>query len=78
MSVKKVWPRLERIPKDNSAHFASWSLLTEKKKFNRVETWEQGYKTFYGRKLQIFVMMFVPGKPFQNSLLFVGKAKSLP
>jgi hypothetical protein len=33
----------------------------------------QCYKTFYVRNL-----VFVPGKPFQSSLLFVGKARSLP
>jgi hypothetical protein len=33
------------------------------------------YKTFYGRNLYIFVMrMFIPGKPFHHSLMFVGKA----
>jgi hypothetical protein len=36
----------------------------------------QCYKTFYGRKLHIFVInkAFAPGKTFQSSLTFVGKA----
>jgi hypothetical protein len=34
--------------------------------------WCQCYKTFYGRKL------FVPGKLFQPSLMFVGEARNLP
>jgi hypothetical protein len=39
----------------------------------------QCYKTFYVRNLRMFVIIFVPGKPFQPSLMFVGngKAKSL-
>ncbi len=38
-------------------------------------------KTFYGRNLWIILTsyrMFVPGKPFQPSLVFVGEARSLP
>ncbi len=35
------------------------------------------YNTFYGRNLQIFVV-FVHGKPFQPSLMFVGEVRSLP
>ncbi len=43
-------------------------------------TWGQTYKTFYGRNLQnsVKARVLVPGKPFQPSLMFVGKAKSLP
>jgi len=38
------------------------------------------YKTFYGCNLWIFVkkQVFVPVKPFQPSLMFVGVARSLP
>ncbi len=36
----------------------------------------QCYKTFYGRNLRIFV--FVPGKTFQPSLMFTGKAGAYP
>jgi hypothetical protein len=36
-------------------------------------------KTFYGRNLLMFVhKVFVPGKPFQLSLIFLGKGRSLP
>jgi hypothetical protein len=37
------------------------------------------YKTFYVRNLQMLVIsyMFVSGKSFQPSLMFVGKARSL-
>ncbi len=40
----------------------------------------QCYKTFYGRKLRIFVKAgaFAPGKPFQSSLLFADRVRSLP
>ncbi len=39
------------------------------------------YKTVNGRNLLIFVKktsVFVFGKPFQPSLMFVGEARSLP
>jgi hypothetical protein len=36
----------------------------------------QNYKGFYGRNLKARV--FVPDKPFQPSLMFVGKAWGLP
>ncbi len=38
----------------------------------------QYYKTFYSHTLGIFVVSqsVVPGKPFQPSLMFVGKARS--
>ncbi len=38
-------------------------------------------KLFYGRKLRLFIIsyiVFVPSKPFQPSLMFAGKARSLP
>ncbi len=40
----------------------------------------QCYKTFYGRKLRLFIISksVVPGKPFQPSLIFVGKDRGLP
>jgi len=43
------------------------------------ETWCQRDKTFYGRNLLIFVktLLFVPGKPFQASRMFVGKSRRL-
>ncbi len=34
------------------------------------------YKTFYGHNLRVFVC--VPGKPFQASLMFAGKAGTYP
>jgi hypothetical protein len=37
----------------------------------------QSYKTFYGRNLWIFVILFVLGKPFQLSLIILGKAWGL-
>ncbi len=47
-----------------------------KKVYVVVETWGKYYKTFYGRKLQIFIVGFVPGKPFQPSLMFAGKTRA--
>ncbi len=42
-------------------------------------------KTFYGRNLQVFVIQmskqvreFVPGKPFQPSLMLEGKTRACP
>jgi hypothetical protein len=34
---------------------------------------------FYGRKLRLLIlaMMFVPGKPFELSLMFSGKARRI-
>ncbi len=37
-------------------------------------TGEKCYKTFYGRNL----LMFIPGRPFQHSLMYVGKARNMP
>jgi len=39
-----------------------------------------GLKTFYARNLGVFVLKwcFFPDRPFQPSLMFVGKARSLP
>jgi hypothetical protein len=36
--------------------------------------WGLYYKTVYGRNLRIFLIVFFLGKPFQPSLMFVGKA----
>jgi hypothetical protein len=43
-------------------------------------SWGKCYKTFYGRNLRFFkyARQFLLGKPFQTSLIFVGKARSLP
>ncbi len=38
----------------------------------------QCYETFYVYDLRVKARVFIPGKPFQPSLMFVGKAKSLP
>ncbi len=35
-------------------------------------------KTFFSRNLRIFVVIFATGKPFQFSLMFMGKARGLP
>ncbi len=60
---------------NNTIHKA---LITFVKSFI-VQVKGQYYKTFYGHNLQIFVArVFVPVKPFQPSLLFVGKARGLP
>jgi hypothetical protein len=47
---------------------------------DRVLAWAQFYKTFYGRNLIIFLtyISVFRGRPFQFSLIFVGKARSLP
>jgi hypothetical protein len=40
----------------------------------------QFYKTFYGRKLRLFIItrVFVSGRPFQPSLMLGGKARVYP
>jgi hypothetical protein len=40
----------------------------------------QSYKTFYGRKLQIFekARVFAPGKPFHDSIMFASKIGAYP
>ncbi len=38
----------------------------------------QCVKTFYARNLQMFVIVFVTGKPFQPIYMFESKARSLP
>ncbi len=39
-------------------------------------SWDQFYKTIYGRNLQMFLInvVFFPGKPFQPSLMLATKA----
>ncbi len=65
----------ESAEQNNTIHKA---LITFVKKFY-VLVKGQSYETFYGRNLQIFVArVFVPGKPFQPCLMFVGKARGLP
>ncbi len=53
--------------------------VTEEKKFCGFETRGQCYKTRYVCKLRILVISqsVCPWQPFQTSLLFVGKARSL-
>jgi hypothetical protein len=52
----------------------------DRKKIFECSAWVQCYKPFYVCKLRMFVKagVFVPGKPFQPSLMFVDKASSLP
>ena len=40
------------------------------------KSWGLYYKTFYGRNSRVFKIarVFVPGKPFQPSHMFAGKA----
>ncbi len=47
------------------------------KRFYIIDTCGQCYKTFYGYDFSK-VRAFVPGKPFQLSLMFVGKAGAYP
>ncbi len=48
----------------------------EVKKFHYNDSRDQCYKTFYGRKLRLFIIsVFVLGIP---SLMFVGEARRLP
>jgi hypothetical protein len=47
----------------------------------KVSAAGQSYKTFYGRNLQIFCYRLENlslAKPFQPSLMIVGKARGLP
>ncbi len=47
--------------------------VTTKEKFHNTDTSGQSYKTFYGCNL-CNKLVFVPGKPFQPSLMFGGKS----
>jgi hypothetical protein len=43
-----------------------------------MNTWAQCFSKIYIRNLRIFILSyFIPEKPFQPSLMFVGKARSL-
>ncbi len=46
----------------------------------KYQTRGQCYQTFYGRNLRNFVISWnvCPGKPFQPSVMFVGKARAYP
>ncbi len=60
---------------DNKIHKG---LITFVKSFY-VQVKGQSHETFYGHNFQIFVArVFVPGKPFRPSLMFVGKARGQP
>jgi hypothetical protein len=50
------------------------------KKFYKIDSRGPYYKTFYNRILRIFIItrVFVPGKPFQPRLVFVGKTGAFP
>jgi len=37
-------------------------------------TWSKCYKTFNGHNLRIKIRLFVPRKPFHDSIVFAGKA----
>ncbi len=47
-------------------------------KIRKLQTRAQCYKTFSFRNLLIFEIMFVPGKVFQPSLMFVSEAGAYP
>jgi hypothetical protein len=53
---------------------AGYLVCKTKIDFFSFSTKDKSYKTFNGRNLQ----MFVPGRPFQPSVMFLGKARSLP
>ncbi len=55
-------------------------IVSDEKKFFNLVTWAQCFKTFYVGNLRVFTKAreFVPDRPFQPSLLFVDKARSLP
>ncbi len=87
-----VAPRWKGCPGTNAlAYFGLFVTDEEEKEFynpgTRLELiqlekdlWGQCYKKFYGHKLRLsyYARTFVPGKPFQPSLMFVGKARTLP
>jgi hypothetical protein len=64
------------MPRSKIVHFQANIIFGGTIKFSRG----QCCKMFYGSKLQIFVisLVLVPGKLFQPSLMFVGKARTLP
>jgi hypothetical protein len=58
----------------------SWKTFFFQVQYLRIagEIRGQCYKAFYSHKLRLFIMrVFVPGKPFQPSIMFAGKARSL-
>ncbi len=57
------------------AYFASLAVT---KIFYIPVPWGKLYKDFYDRNLQMFLTakVFVPGRPFLPSLIFVGKTRS--
>jgi hypothetical protein len=60
----------------NHGHHGYFDLLRRRKKKMESDYRGQCYKTFYGRKLRLFLIggVLVPGKPFQPSLMFADKA----
>jgi hypothetical protein len=53
-----------------------YTLSDERTKFGNIDTWSQFYKTFLSGICEIskYARVFVPGKRFQPSPMFVGKA----
>ncbi len=71
--------RLERLAGTNTLAFNE-HLQIRKLHFITLDTRGQCYRTFYGRNLRMFVVSqgVALGRPFQPSIMFADKARSLP
>jgi hypothetical protein len=65
------------LPGTNTPAYYKHSYMTEEKSFITLAPKCQCYKPLYVRNLRMFVKVFVQGRPFQPSLMFLGKATSL-
>jgi hypothetical protein len=65
------------LPGTNAVAYFVAALVTEEKKLYKNEKRFQRQKTFFSIT-DNEAKTFDPGKPFQSSLIFLGKATSLP
>ena len=49
-------PSPEKISTDKRSSLFCCSVSDEERKISDKDTWDQFYKTFYGRKLQLFII----------------------
>ncbi len=80
LSVSLPWQTLNHGPKKFYGIDPWFAVLHFSLQKRAGSSWCRCYKTFFLRNLRIFVInwVFVHCKPLQPSLLFVGKARSLP
>ncbi len=75
INIRLSW---KGLPRTNTLAYFEKSLLIAVKSFITLATGGKLYKTFSVRNLRISVVarVFIPCRPFQSSLLIVGKAKT--